>query len=88
MVRLMLLEVAQNRRRPLLLAARVPCNLEGCRQDGFDIAMWARGRNIKLQPCHDDHLATDAYQYAIEAGSLRRIRSWTRCKTWKILITG
>ena len=114
MVRLMLLEVAQNRRRPLLLAARVPCNLEGCRQDGFDIAMWARenlvdiltlgsrsidcdidefrrvtrGRNIKLQPCHDDHLATDAYQYAIEAGSVRRIRSWTRCKTWKILITG
>ena len=29
MVRLMLLEVAQNRWRPLLLAARVPCNLEG-----------------------------------------------------------
>ena len=89
MVRLMLLEVAQNRQRPLLLAARVPCNLEGCRQGGFDIAEWARenlvdiltlgsrsidcdiegfrrvtrGRNIKLQSCHDDHHATDAYQY-------------------------
>jgi hypothetical protein len=89
MVRWMLLEVAKNRGRPLLLAARVPCNLDGCRQDGFDIAEWARehlvdiltlgarsidcdidgfrqltrGRNIKLQPCHDDHHATDAYQY-------------------------
>ncbi len=89
MVRRMLLEVAQKRGRPLLLAARVPCQLHGCRQDGFDIAVWARerlvdiltlgtrsvdcdiegfrrvtcGRNIKLQPCLDDHHATDAYQY-------------------------
>ena len=88
-VRLMLLDVAKKRKRPLLLAARVPCNLEGCRQDGFDIAHWAREnlvdiltlgsrsidcdiegfrrvtscRNIKLQPCHDDHHASDAYQY-------------------------
>lgn len=88
-VRLMLLEVARKRDKPLLLAARIPCNLEGCRQDGFDIAAWARenlidiltlgsrsiecdiegfrrvtrGHNIKLQPCHDDHHATDAYQY-------------------------
>ena len=89
MVRLMLLQVAKNRKRPLLLAARVPCNLNGCRRDGFDIAAWARenlvdiltlgsrsidcdiegfrrvtsGCNIKLQPCHDDHHASDAYQY-------------------------
>lgn len=89
MVRLMLQEVASERGRPLLLAARVPCNIEGCRRDGFDIAEWARqqlvdiltlgsrsivcdiegfrrathGRNIKLQPCHDDHHASDAYQY-------------------------
>jgi hypothetical protein len=88
-VRLTLNEVARKRGRPILLAARVPCNLAGCRQDGFDIAEWARGqlvdiltlgsrsidcdiegfrgvtrgRNIKLQPCHDDHHATDAYQY-------------------------
>jgi len=85
----MLMDVAQNRRWPLLLAARVSCNLECCRQDGFDIDEWARenlvdiltlgsrsidcdideflrvtrGHNIKLQPCHDDHHATDAYQY-------------------------
>lgn len=41
MVRLMLLEVAQRRGRPLLLAAKVPQNLEGCRIDGFDVKAWA-----------------------------------------------
>ena len=30
MVRVMLMEVAKRRKWPLLLAARVPCNLEGC----------------------------------------------------------
>ena len=88
-MRLMLLEVARQRGKPILLAARIPCNLEGCRVDGFDIPEWSRqnlvdiltlgtrsidvdiaafrdvtdGRNIKLQPCFDDHHATDAYQY-------------------------
>lgn len=40
-VRLMLLEVARQRGRPLLLAARVPQSLEGCRIDGFDVQIWA-----------------------------------------------
>ncbi len=88
-VRLMLQQVAEKRKRPILLATRIPCNLAACRLDGFDIAEWARqdlvdiltlgsrsidcdiegfrrltrGHNIKLQPCHDDHHATDAYQY-------------------------
>jgi hypothetical protein len=89
MVRGMLLQVAEQRGRPFLLAARIPQTLDGCRQDGFDIAAWAReglvdiltlgsrsmevdvagfaeivaGRNIKLQPCFDDHHATDGYRY-------------------------
>ncbi len=41
MVRLMLLELAQNRARPLLLAAKVPQTLEGCHADGFDLKTWA-----------------------------------------------
>jgi hypothetical protein len=41
MVRLMLLEVAQQRGRPLLLAAKVPQTLEGCHADGFDVKTWA-----------------------------------------------
>ncbi len=88
-VRTMLLEVAQKRGRPLLLAAKVPRNLEGCHVDGFDVRAWAEqrlvdvltlgsrsidvdvdayrqavGETIQLQPCFDDHHATDGYRYA------------------------
>ena len=87
-VREMTLEVARKRGRPILLAARVPRSLQGCRVDGFDIETWAQqnlldilslgsrslevdieayrkiigGRNIKLQPCCDDHHAPDGYR--------------------------
>ena len=88
MVREMTLEVARKRGRPILLAARVPRSLRGCRADGFDVEKWAEqnlldiftlgsrsleidiedfrkiteGRNIKLQPCSDDHHAPDGYR--------------------------
>jgi hypothetical protein len=87
--RRMLLEQARKRGRPLLLAAKVPQNLDGCRVDGLDVERWAleglvdiftlgsrsmevdlaafrrirAGRNIKLQPCFDDHHTTDGYRY-------------------------
>jgi hypothetical protein len=35
------LEVENKRGRPLLLAAKVPQNLPGCRIDGFDVQTWA-----------------------------------------------
>ena len=38
----MLLEIARKRGRPLLLAARVPENLEGCHFDGIDAETWAQ----------------------------------------------
>jgi len=86
----MLLEIARKRGRPLLLAAKVPRNLKGCRIDGFDVEVWAAenlvdiftlgsrsmdvdiatfrhiasDRNIKLQPCFDDHHTTDGYRFA------------------------
>jgi len=88
-VRRMLFQRAEKRGRPLLLAAKVPQTLEGCRTDGFDVEQWAQenlvdiftlgsrsvdvdlaafrriraGRNIKLQPCFDDHHTTDGYRY-------------------------
>jgi hypothetical protein len=89
MTRIMLQEVAQERGRPFLLAARVPQTLAGCQEDGFDIREWsdqrlvdiltlgsrtmdvdvegireAVGSDIQLQPCFDDHHATDGYRYA------------------------
>ena len=88
-VRQMLLEVARQRGRPFLLAARVPQTLGGCRADGFDVQAWADqklvdvltlgsrsmdvdveglraavGPDVRLQPCFDDHHATDGYRYA------------------------
>lgn len=88
MVREMLLDVARKNGRSILLAARVPRSIKGCRVDGLDIEEWARqnlvdiltlgsrsvdvdiegyrraidGRNIKLQPCFDDHHTTDGYR--------------------------
>jgi hypothetical protein len=88
-LRRMLLEVERTRRRPLLVAAKVPENLPGCRADGLDVETWAReglvdiftlgsrsitvdvgafrriaaGRDIRLQPCLDDHHATDGYKH-------------------------
>lgn len=89
MVRQMLLEVAAQRGRPFLLAAKAPQNLAGCRADGFDVRTWAEqglvdvltlgsrsmdvdvegiraavGDTVQLQPCFDDHHATDGYRYA------------------------
>ncbi|MBN8422653.1 MAG: family 10 glycosylhydrolase [Verrucomicrobia bacterium] len=94
-VRVMLLEVAQHRGRPLLLAAKVPQTLAGCHADGFDVKAWADqhlvdvltlgsrtmdvdvegirvavGQGVQLQPCVDDHHATDGYRY----GSIEYLR--------------
>jgi hypothetical protein len=95
MVRVMLLEVAQQRGRPLLLAAKVPQTLAGCHADGFDVKTWSElqlvdvltlgsrtmdvdvegiraavGKGVQLQPCVDDHHATDGYRY----GSIEYLR--------------
>ena len=42
MVRRMLGEVGRKKGRTFLLAAKVPETLRGCREDGFDLAVWAR----------------------------------------------
>ncbi len=95
MVREMLMDVAQKRGRPFLLAARVPQTLDGCHADGFDVKAWAEqhlvdvltlgsrsmdvdveafraavGKGVQLQPCFDDHHATDGYRY----GSIEFLR--------------
>lgn len=48
MTRLMLLELADKYKRPLLLAAKVPENLTGCQLDGLDVATWAQQNLIDL----------------------------------------
>ena len=40
-LRLTLLELAEKKGHPILLAVKVPENLKGCRIDGFDVQRWA-----------------------------------------------
>lgn len=47
-VREMLLEVARGKGKPILLAARVPENLPGCRTDGLDVVRWAKERLVDI----------------------------------------
>ncbi len=48
MVRRMLAEVGRRRGRTLQLAAKVPETLRGCREDGFDLAVWSRENLVDL----------------------------------------
>lgn len=47
-VRLMMLEMEKKLGRPLLLAVKVPQNLEGCRMDGFDVEIWAKQNLVDI----------------------------------------
>jgi hypothetical protein len=47
-VRSMLLQRAEERGRPLLLAVRIPETLEGCRIDGFDVQQWVESNLVDI----------------------------------------
>jgi hypothetical protein len=46
MTRVALLNVEAAKNRPILLSARVPRNLEGCKVDGFDVWTWGKERLV------------------------------------------
>ena len=66
MARRMLLEVARRRGRPILLAAKVPRNLAGCRVDGLDVETWARQRLV-------DIFTLGSRSMDVDVGGVRRI---------------
>ena len=47
-LRLALLDVAKAKGHPILLAAKVPETLEGCRVDGFDVERWVGERLVDI----------------------------------------
>ena len=63
MVRLMMLEMEKKLNRPLLLAARVPENLEGCRVDGFDVETWAQMNLVDIFTIGSRSIDVDAAAY-------------------------
>lgn len=48
MIRRMAQDVARGRGRPMLVSAKVPRNLEGCRVDGFDVETWVRENLVDM----------------------------------------
>jgi len=48
MMRRMLVDAGRRRGRSFLLAAKVPETLRGCREDGFDLAVWGKENLVDL----------------------------------------
>jgi hypothetical protein len=47
-VRHMLLAVAARKGRPILLAVKIPENIDGCHTDGFDVEVWAKENLVDI----------------------------------------
>ena len=77
-LRAMLLRVGESRRRPYLLAARVPENLVGCHMDGMDIETWAREELV-------DMFAVGCRSYDVDVEAFRRATAGTHIKLYPAL---
>lgn len=71
--RAMLLEVGRKRGRPLLLAARIPENLEGCHFDGIDAETWAREEllDIFIMGCRSFDVDIPAFRRITEGTNIK-----------------
>ncbi len=67
-VRQMLQEVAAQRGRPLLLAAKVPGNLAECRVDGLDVGAWTAERLVDLLTLGSRSFQVDVAEYRALVG--------------------
>ena len=68
-------EVAQRRGRPLLIAARIPENLEGCHFDGLDVETWVRENLV-------DVLALGVRSFDVDITAFRRLTAGTHVKLY------
>ena len=68
-------QVAQRRGRPLLVGARIPENLEGCRFDGLDIETWVREGLV-------DVLALGIRNFDVDIAAFRPIVAGTHVKLY------
>ena len=73
--RSMLQEVAHKRGRPLLLAARIPENLEGCHFDGIDPETWAQEELL-------DIFVMGCRSFNVDIPAFRRITAGTNIKLY------
>ncbi|PKO23888.1 MAG: hypothetical protein CVU38_01705 [Chloroflexi bacterium HGW-Chloroflexi-1] len=63
-VRMMLLEVGKKKGKPILLAARVPENIEGCHYDGLDVEKWVEENLVDILAlgCHNFEVDIKAFR--------------------------
>lgn len=78
MVRAMLLEVEAKRGRPILLSARIPENLEGCRIDGFDVETWMRLNLV-------DMLSLGSRSMDVDIAAFRKLTNDAKIKLYPCL---
>ena len=74
-VREMLQEVAEQRGRPYLLAARVPENIEGCHYDGIDLEGWVEENLV-------DILALGCNSFDVDFDAFKRVTEGTHIKLY------
>ena len=72
-VRALTLEAAERRGRPILLAARLPASIEGCRIDGIDIETWTRRQLL-------DIIALGCRSFEGDVAAYRRLTAGTPIK--------
>ena len=72
-VRRLTLQAAEQRGRPILLAARLPASIEGCRIDGIDIETWTSRQLL-------DIIALGCRSYEGDVAAYRRITAGTPIK--------
>ena len=77
-VRLVLLEVEQQRGRPFLLAVRIPENIVGCHFDGIDVERWAGERlvDILVLGCGAAHIDLPAFRRITAGTGIKLYPSW------------
>ena len=68
-------DVARRRGRPLLVAARIPENLEGCHFDGLDVETWVREQLV-------DVLALGVRSFDVDLAAFRRATEGTHVKLY------
>ena len=72
-VRRLTLQAAEQRGRPILLAARLPASIEGCRIDGIDIETWTSRQLL-------DIIVLGCRSYEGDVAAYRRITAGTPIK--------
>jgi hypothetical protein len=78
MVRLMLLKMEKEAGRPILLAVKLPRNLEGCRADGFDVETWSKEKLIDIIVMGTRSMDVDirSYKEITQGGNIKLIPCW------------